>query len=466
MNSIRPGGLKRHYSNYDEPFSDVLSNADGSVVEANLPDPLSLDTDNKLLHFSKPSYSYALLDYNYHRTPIALSAQLHGMFFLAEPLWSGSGDLISSPRELTCYRRNLFSISGSISLPRSLRYILTDQGEQIPIVAQELELSATESVEGNSVKIISVPWKTPPGSGPSLEEKVEKEPPSMPLDWLAGNEIDPECATFPVSWKRLQFRVATANNGRRKELQQHFTIKLKVMAALSTGQRVSICEVLSGSVIVRGRSPRNFQAKREVPVGGSSAAGRKHHMQRSPTADSSTPRPNLKRDPSMAFDPNALSLSPDFLDWRTSPVNAGPMTAIPSDNFTMPPVVALYAHSSPDYTRRPTPRSVPAPINLSLADDEPRRANETPQGGPAKKLRLTQVLQRSPSFSLNTLSAIDESVDLLYEYFPLELDDWQEPVDAVYRPHVVHHISMPDQKRAIKERSKRYFSSEEASSVG
>jgi acid phosphatase len=56
-----------------------------------------------------------------------------------------------------------------------------------------------------------------------------------------------------------------------------------------------------------------------------------------------------------------------------------------------------------------------------------------------------------------------ETADLLYEYFPLSMDDWQAPVDAVYRPHVVHHTHMPmDYKfMASRNRSKRYFAAED-----
>lgn len=56
-----------------------------------------------------------------------------------------------------------------------------------------------------------------------------------------------------------------------------------------------------------------------------------------------------------------------------------------------------------------------------------------------------------------------DPADLLYEYFPLGIDDWQPPVDAVYRPHVVHHIAsapVAPVGGAIMggSRSKRYFS--------
>ena len=122
-------------------------------------------------------------------------------------------------------------------LPRGLRYVLTDQGEQLPIISQELTISATESVEGNSVKIISVPWKTPASSAPAIEDKTEKEPTSIPLDLMASQDVESEFVNFPIAWKRLQFRVATANNGRRKELQQHFVVHLKVMATLAIAPR-------------------------------------------------------------------------------------------------------------------------------------------------------------------------------------------------------------------------------------
>ena len=67
---------------------------------------------------------------------------------------------------------------------------------------------------------------------------------------------------------------ATANNGRRKELQQHFVLHLKVMATLSNGSKVVLTEATTSPIVVRGRSPRNFQARKEIPLLGSSAGSR------------------------------------------------------------------------------------------------------------------------------------------------------------------------------------------------
>lgn len=67
---------------------------------------------------------------------------------------------------------------------------------------------------------------------------------------------------------------ATANNGRRKELQQHFVLHLKVIGTLADNSKVVLTESTTAPVVVRGRSPRNFQARKEIPLLGSSAGSR------------------------------------------------------------------------------------------------------------------------------------------------------------------------------------------------
>ena len=346
-----PPPLKRFSSTYDDPFSDALSAYEHPTQpDQNGAESPSIERDNKLLSFSLPTYAYNLLDYAYRRTSISISAQLHGMFFLAESPWATAGDVSTPPTELTCYRRNLFQITGTITLPRSLQYILTEQGEQIPILAQELTISATESLEGNPVKIISVPWKTPANSTTVVEDKTEKEPPSYPLDLSNGQDMDSEYVNFPIAWKRLQFRIATANNGRRKELQQHFVVRLKVMATLSTGARIPICEVHSGAIIVRGRSPRNFQSRKDFPISGGSTARKTSHLppqpSRTSTGDSAshnTVQPNQTNNNNnnnkqldvlqlpFQFDPSDLPVSPDMFEWKIPTGQAGAMTAIPPE---------------------------------------------------------------------------------------------------------------------------------------
>lgn len=485
------------------------------------PPDSSIDHNNKLLSFSVPAYNFTLLDYSLRRTSLSLSAQLHGMFFLAESPWTTSPSENSPPQqgaELTCYRRNLFQITGSVTLPRGLRYIMTEQGDRIPILAQELSVSATESVEGNSVKIISVPWKTPAANGnPAIEDsnsKAEKEPPPVPLDIMAGQDLDADYATFPIAWKRLQFRVATANNGRRKELQQHFVVRLRVVATLSTGAKIPVCEVRSGPVIVRGRSPRNFQSRKDLPLSGSAAASRKNaqvagtpNLNRAPTGEP-TSLPNVTPTKGKPAKASTTPEAPLPQNGAIPQQNASPDWAQIPHSATSLDSPALrrssaYPQSSPegagpaDLQRRSS--SMAAPIHLSLFDDEDGDRtfnnlidskpvfpyNDTSQKSlnldnsapPAKMRKLSHSVSQSqpqnpslpPLNSTNlhqsftsSLPFPNENADILYEYFPLGLDDWQAPVDAVYRPHVVHHTNMPGTKLlSPRNRNKRYFVAED-----
>ena len=494
--------LKRAYSTFEDPFSDVVSafehpmHNDQNEVEAP-----SIDRDNKLLGFSLPRFDYHLLTYNYQRTSVQLAAQLHGMFFLAESPWAAAGDAQPPPSELTCYRRNLFQITGEITIPRSLRYILTDQGEQIPIMGQELVVSATESTENNPVKIISVPWKTPANPVvPTAEDKAEREPPAVPIDLMNLQDMDSEFVTIPFQWKRLQFRIATANNGRRKELQQHFLVKLKLVATLATGGKIPICEVHSGAIIVRGRSPRNFQARKDLPLsGGGHARKTSHAPPRSASGESTNKRLHTEAAPTSApvkpeaappaaaqksvVDPNDIPAPIDFFNWKPAPPDTqhqGLTASQPPPQRTpldAPTVGNTYAASHPDLPHNQQQHHPPttAPINLSLVEEDSPIPHISPSSnnrhrsnslavGTGVGGKNMHIPVRPPSFSLNTINSPDESADLLYEYFPLGLDDWMPPVDAVYRPHVVHHTKLPSDPRDLvagkAARSRRLYSAD------
>ncbi|KAJ5394080.1 uncharacterized protein N7487_011721 [Penicillium crustosum] len=502
--------LRRFSSAYDDPFTEMVAPFDPAPQEQ--PQDSSIDHNNKLLSFSVPIYPFTLLTYSMRQIHLSVAAQLHGMFFLAESPYTTSPSENAPPQqgaELTCYRRNLFQITGSVTLPRGMRYIMTDQGDRIPILAQELTVSATESVEGNPVKIISVPWKTPSAAAansgtvpeennPSTGAKIEKEPPPIPLDIMAGQDMDSDYATFPIAWKRLQFRVATANNGRRKELQQHFVVRLKVVATLSTGVKIPISEVQSGPVIVRGRSPRNFQSRKDLPLSGSAAASRKNAqanssnsaMNRTPTSDSVPRRasvtPAKTKPGAQSSSPETTSVPPPSImqqtkatpDWTPIPQSASNIVMSHAPK-------SMFRHSSPEqlsqadsHRRISSTTAAAAPINLSLLDEEEgsdpnlhldqkmmrklsHAVSQTPSRSVASSMPLLETANLPQSFA-SSLPFPNESTDLLYEYFPLGMDDWQAPVDAVYRPHVVHHTNMPEMKFvASRGRSKRYFAAED-----
>ncbi|KPM35191.1 Transcription factor vib-1 [Neonectria ditissima] len=262
--------LKRSFSETEPPaYQEIVQDLrdDGSKMTVN--------HDHKLLAFKRSQDKHTIVDQQGRIQQLELSAQLHGMFFLSEMPTSTADGNIRQP-ELTCYRRNLFQTSGSLITPRGQLSIITESGETVGVSNMEVTISAIESVDGNPVRLIVIPWKTPPPNSPETNQSPDQEPPPLPLIPFQddGTDADGEFAVYPIGWRRLQFRIATANNGRRKELQQHFVLHLKVVGTLASGSKVVLTEATTAPIVVRGRSPRNFQARKEIPLLGSSAGSR------------------------------------------------------------------------------------------------------------------------------------------------------------------------------------------------
>ena len=51
-------------------------------------------------------------------------------------------------------------------------------------------------------------------------------------------------------------------------------LHLKVVGTLANGNKTVLTESTTAPIVVRGRSPRNFQARKEIPLLGSSAGSR------------------------------------------------------------------------------------------------------------------------------------------------------------------------------------------------
>lgn len=125
-------------------------------------------------------------------------------------------------------------------------------------------------------------------------------------------------------------------------------------------------------------------------------------------------------------------------------------------------------------SRPPTSNPSPNLVNLNkpraqtLATVSP---TSHPQEVPSQRPRMQSQHQSSTSApqrpelrqsrSSVPFSPGGETVDHLYEYFPLGLEDMQQPVDAIFRPHLVHHEApmIPDTRSPSGGRgNKRYFS--------
>lgn len=196
--------LKRSYDESEHPpYQEIVQDLrdDGSK--------LTVNHDHKLLSFRRVQDKHTIVDQHGRMQQLELSAQLHGMFFLSEMPSSSNDGSIMQP-ELTCYRRNLFQISGSLITPRGqLSVLRAETGEQMPVSNTEVTVSAIESVDGHPVRLIVIPWKTPPPNAPEMPQGPDQEPPSLPLIPFQedGTESEGEYAVYPIGWRRLQFRM-------------------------------------------------------------------------------------------------------------------------------------------------------------------------------------------------------------------------------------------------------------------
>ncbi|KAH8808567.1 hypothetical protein F5884DRAFT_674893 [Xylogone sp. PMI_703] len=457
---------------FEDPFS-YQSGPFESLLEGNPQNNTETSTndlDTKLLGFGAPIMKSTILDDRGQTWP-TMSAELYGMFFVAEDVFAGENT--GRPMELTCYRRNLFQISGTITLSRSIANILNEQGKPVPIYELSATLSAIESIEGKATEIISVPWKTA-NAPPSSEDKAGASPPKWPLDLSMNPELDPLCVTLPIAWKRLQFKHATANNGRRKGLQQHYVVQINLMATLATGETVKLAEIQSGPIIVRGRSPRNFDSRKDIPLNEKKSEPKQRTM-----SDSSNT--GVKMDPAAVvssykyYTQNPMQQPLDLPEWKTNnhssttpthSVDANSQRPSKKQSITSPthrrPPVPNRWKSSENLSKGSTNGPVSAPIDLSLMDDDSSTKSNQSQYG-SRSLSIGDNSPPTSGASKKNANSPIESADLLYEYFPLSLDDWMPPVDAIYRPHVVHHTIIPEDMKAqqLKSKAKRYFSAED-----
>ncbi|KAK5995181.1 Protein pacG [Cladobotryum mycophilum] len=450
-------------STFEDPFSYSTRPFEPTPHQDTIHDETSpQELDNKLLGFSDPIMNATVVNDSGKFAEVNMSAELYGMFFVAEDVFGG--ETSGRPLELTCYRRNLWQCSGQITLPRVISHIVDEQGRQMPIIELSASISAMESIEGKITEIISIPWKS---SNPQVAEetKVTSSPPSLVLDLSSGQELDANRISLPVSWKRLQFKHATANNGRRKGLQQHYVVQINLLGKAKSGEIIKIAEIQSGPVIVRGRSPRNFDSRKDVPLTGEkrSIIDRKNTSgsdNASVKSERDTLQPNLQRYQPVGGTPGNDWATPQPVAQPNQSPHPAKRMAI-SSSVPKPPIPTWSPESNHAklghmHHNSFSKQNTAVPINLSLSEDE-----KSPNRSSAE-LQSPQLSKIHPVNGQNAANSPAEETDLLYEYFPLSVDDWMPPVDAVYRPHIVHHTIVPAEFKAqqIRSKSKRYFAAD------
>jgi meiosis-specific transcription factor NDT80 len=211
-------------------------------------------------------------------------------FFMADNDW-------------TCYRRNYFSLNCSYTLqptiPNGAMYLVQQHGSAGPQV-HNFAMSIAAVVDGRDGKSIELVQHTPkrdkgPQDRPARITLAPRPPASHGLyggdSGLGGSRgsiydaqgfnQNPNSPQIEATFERIQFKNATANNGKRRAAQQYYHLLVELFADVGpqhADRWVKIASRMSAPMVVRGRSPGHYQGERRgsntsTGPGGSGGAG-------------------------------------------------------------------------------------------------------------------------------------------------------------------------------------------------
>ncbi|KAK5138169.1 hypothetical protein LTR08_004864 [Meristemomyces frigidus] len=244
----------------------------------------------------------------------------------------------TTDQKWTCYRRNYFSVACNFELHPNInngRLFLKRNNNQEQIQAMGMRLSA--AVDGSGGKSIELIQHTPKrDNGPKSKIDVTKVSPT-PSNGRADHTLSPHgvyqipmptfhatgaapgpflplqnsgeggasssvhtpqlssqygysgsaAAHLPIpgqntlhTFERVQFKQATANNGKRRASQQYFHLIVELFADVrkegsDSATWVKVAQRVSEKIVVRGRSPSHYQTEGQhgQPGRGGSASG-------------------------------------------------------------------------------------------------------------------------------------------------------------------------------------------------
>lgn len=185
----------------------------------------------------------------------------------------------------TCYRRNYFSVRCSYTLrphlPNARLYLnRASRGGNEQVQALAVSLSAAiDQGDGKSVELVQHTPKR--DKGPQLQIRIEKlapkpagnsasyngaptvAPPYLPLQSDPDQPYSGPDSVNTHTFERIQFKQATANNGKRRAQQQYYHLVVELYADVRDPRDprpnwVKVAQRISAQVVVRGRSPGHY----------------------------------------------------------------------------------------------------------------------------------------------------------------------------------------------------------------
>ncbi|KAL1620570.1 hypothetical protein SLS54_005926 [Diplodia seriata] len=220
------------------------------------------------------------------------------------------GFFFSNDHTWTCYRRNYFSVNCSYTLNPHLpnsRLFLSRNARNAPEQIQAMAVTLSAAVDGAAGKSIELVQHTPKrDKGPQMQIQMEKllpmppgkgagdthgyplqfthsatalGPPFLPLQQDTEQSYSPaghSATSHQHTFERIQFKSATANNGKRRAQQQYYHLIVELFADVRRAgddhpDWVRVAQRVSAAVVVRGRSPSHYQ--HEGPHSANSSRG-------------------------------------------------------------------------------------------------------------------------------------------------------------------------------------------------
>ncbi|KAJ2262179.1 hypothetical protein GGI01_001738 [Coemansia sp. RSA 376] len=192
-----------------------------------------------------------------NRFAVRVFPQVDRGFFLADNEW-------------TCYRRNYFQVSCTFGLvgergpapdPECPCVVLDAGGTARTAVRFLVAISAqVASTRDKDVELVQ--------HTPKRDKGPQTTPQAQPIRSSGGPSA---ISSSTVCFERLQFKTATANNGKRRAAQQYYTLVVDLLADCDDGERCLIASTTSSPIVVRGRSPGHYADSGQAPANRSDA---------------------------------------------------------------------------------------------------------------------------------------------------------------------------------------------------